>query len=154
MRQTLTRPRITIFVAAGVVALDQLTKAWVQRALADGPFEGLSPVLVFELGSNTGAAFGLFRGAGSLLGLIALVAVGLILYVARSSPRPVDLVGLGLILGGTLGNLTDRIVRGDGFLDGAVIDWVQLPRFPTFNVADAAITIGAALLIVGAIRRS
>ena len=60
--------------------------------------------------------------------------------------------GLTLVLGGALGNLVDRIMRGPGWLDGHVVDWIALPNFPTFNIADSAITVGAVFLVLGAWR--
>ncbi|MFQ5966156.1 MAG: signal peptidase II [Acidimicrobiia bacterium] len=154
MRSTLTPRRATLLIAAGVVALDQITKVWASSALADGPVVLVRGVLALQLNTNTGAAFGFFRGGGSLIAIAAIVAVVLILRISADSVGVLEVTGLGLILGGAIGNLADRVTRGDGLLDGAVVDWIQLPNFPTFNVADAAITIGAVLLILGALRKS
>ena len=85
---------------------------------------------------------------------VTIVAVVAILRLSAESVNRLEFTGLGLILGGAIGNLIDRFTRGDGLLDGAVVDWIQLPNFPTFNIADAAITIGAGLLILGALRKS
>jgi signal peptidase II len=74
--------------------------------------------------------------------------VGLLLYVLGRSSRRVEVFALGLILGGALGNLGDRVFRGDGFLDGAVVDWIDWWFIPTFNVADMALNIGVALMLV------
>lgn len=155
MRKALTPSRLTLAIAGGAAVVDQLTKYWAQSVLSDGSIVVVPGVLSLRLGANTGAAFGILRGAGTLLGLVALVAIGMILYVSTGSARTVDLAALGLILGGTIGNLADRVVRGTGFFDGAVVDWIQLPNWPTFNLADAAIVTGAALLVLGAsLRRS
>lgn len=154
MRSTLTSRSVTLLIAAGVVAADQLTKAWASSSLADGPVILVPGVLALQLNTNTGAAFGFFRGGGSIIGIAAIVAVVAILRLSAESVSTLEVTGLGLVLGGAIGNLADRVVRGDGLLDGAVVDWIQLPNFPTFNVADAAITIGAGLLIVGALRKS
>lgn len=141
-----------MLIAAVVVVLDQLTKQWALAALegepriviVDGFFE-----LTFT--RNPGSAFSLFQGNGPILGIIALGVVGLIVFVLRDASHRLEALALGLVLGGALGNLTDRAFRGDGFLDGAVIDWVDLWWIPTFNVADAAITIGVGLLLVAAV---
>ena len=82
-----------------------------------------------------------------LSGAAILVTAG-VLWVLRR-PRPtLERVGLGLVIGGALGNLVDRVVRGDGVLDGKVIDWVNLWWIPTFNLADAALTIAVVLLLI------
>jgi len=83
--------------------------------------------------------------------LAAIVAVVLV-RVAQRAKDPVMVVALSLVLGGALGNLVDRLVRAPGFLEGAVVDFVHVGRFPTFNVADSAITIGAVLIVVWVIR--
>ncbi|HEY5578272.1 MAG TPA: signal peptidase II [Acidimicrobiia bacterium] len=153
MRSTLTSRRLSLVIAGLVVFVDQLTKRWALAALNGGQVVVIPGLLAFELNTNTGAAFGFLRGGGTLLGIAAIVAVAVILHMTTETVRPLEHVALGLILGGAIGNLIDRIVRGDGFLDGAVVDWIQLPNFPTFNVADSAITVGAFLLILGALRR-
>ena len=148
MRSALTSRQATLLIAAAVVAADQLTKVWASSALADGPVIRVPGVLALQLN-----AFGFFRGGGSIIGVAAIVAVVAILRLSAGSVNRMEFTGLGLILGGAIGNLLDRFLRGDGLLDGAVVDWIQLPNFPTFNIADAAITIGAGLLILGAIRK-
>jgi signal peptidase II len=95
----------------------------------------------------------LFRGGGEIIAVFAVIAVGVILLTFRAVDRWWDLIGLGLVLGGALGNLVDRVTRGDGFLDGRVTDWIDLWFIPNFNVADAAISIGVALLLLGALRK-
>ncbi len=85
-------------------------------------------------------------------GVAAVVAVGFI-GASLAKPRPLhEVVAFGMIIGGALGNLIDRIARGQGFLDGHVIDWVQLPNFPTFNVADSSISVAVAMLLIGSWR--
>lgn len=139
--------------AAAVVGADRLTKAWAERALADGPVPlGLGVQL--RLVENPGAAFGLLQGAGSLLALAAVVAAGVIFVSFRSAGRVSEALPMGLILGGAVGNLIDRVTRGPGLADGWVVDWIDLGWWPVFNLADAAITVGALWLAVGALRRS
>ena len=85
----------------------------------------------------------------AFLGVAAIVVAFVILYMVASVPRRSDVIALGLILGGAVGNLTDRVVRGDGILDGEVVDWIDWWWIPTFNVADAAIFCGVVLLLFG-----
>ncbi|HUG16287.1 MAG TPA: signal peptidase II [Thermomicrobiales bacterium] len=134
----------TIF---GVFVLDQLTKWVIIETI--GPGTGRSSVaiipgvleLVFV--RNTGSAFGLFQGSSEFLKIAAVVAVVILLaYYFRAATRDwVMSSALGLQLGGALGNITDR------YRHGYVVDFIDFPRFPTFNVADSAITIGVVLLI-------
>ena len=144
--------RLALLVAGGVVFLDQLTKWWAVTALADGPIELIPDLLQLALIRNPGAAFGLLRGAGSIIALVAIVAVAGVFLALPNLRRRLDAVALGLVLGGAIGNLIDRVARGDGLFDGEVIDFFDLSFFPAFNVADAAITIGAALALLEALR--
>jgi signal peptidase II len=139
-------------VAGLVVATDMLTKRWAAIAFRDEPQVVIPGVLTFRFTENPGAAFSMFRNAGPFLGMAAVVAVGFI-GASLARPRPLhEVVGFGMIIGGALGNLIDRIARGQGFLDGHVIDWVQLPNFPTFNVADSSISVAVAVLLIGSWR--
>ena len=146
--------RLPVAVAAGAVLVDQATKLWAVSALSDGPIRILGDVLALRLTRNTGAAFSSLQGLGPLIGIAAVGVVGLILVMLEHVHRRFEVVGLGLVLGGAIGNLLDRVLRGDGFLDGAVVDWIDLSFFPTFNGADSAITIGVAILLFGAMRPS
>ncbi|MGH8924400.1 MAG: signal peptidase II [Acidimicrobiia bacterium] len=140
-------------LAAVIVALDQLTKLWAANTFASGPRSIIGDFLVFRFTENTGAAFSLLPDAGRFLGVAAVAAVGFISY-ALAKPRPVqEQVAFGLVLGGALGNLGDRIFRGPGFLDGPVIDWIQIPYWPTFNIADSAVSVAIAILAFGALRK-
>ena len=140
-------------MAAGVVALDQLTKAWAISALADGPIAIIDTTVQFRLARNTGAAFSLFASGGPIVGIIAMGVVIVIFVALGDASRRLEAVALGLVLGGAVGNLLDRAFRGDDFLSGAVVDFVYTSFFPTFNVADTAITFGVALLLLSAFRR-
>jgi signal peptidase II len=143
------RSALLVGVAATVVALDQWTKSWAQQALKGGPRHVLGPMNL-QLTDNRGAAFSFGTGASPV---IAAVAVALVLAVAFYSrrlaqggvPLPV-MVALGLLGGGAVSNLADRFFRHH---HGAVVDFIQLVSWwPIFNVADAAITIGALTLAV------
>ena len=140
--------------AAVVIIVDRLTKLWALNALADGEIVPIEGILGFDLAFNTGAAYGLFKGGGSVIAVGALVAAGLIIYALRSVERRFEAVTLGAIMGGALGNLIDRIARGPGLFDGAVVDWIETPLWPNFNIADSAIVGGAVLLILATFRRS
>lgn len=155
MRATSLRAsRLTAAGIAGVVVLvDQLTKAWARAALDDTTIDVMGGFLRLALAENSGAAFGLFKGGGQIIAVFAVVAVGVILFALRTVGHWGDFIGLGLVLGGAIGNLVDRVSRGAGFLDGRVTDWIDLWFIPNFNVADACISIGVALLLLGALRR-
>ncbi len=147
--QDLRRNRLLTLVAvAGLVALtDQVTKAWAERTFVGDPRESIPVVLPFTFTENTGAAFSFFQNAGPFLSVAAVAALGIIV-AAVWNPRPVaEVVGFALIAGGAVGNLIDRLTRGDGLVDGPVVDWIQLPNFPVFNLADTSITFGVAVLL-------
>ena len=144
--------RLAVTVAAGAIVVDQVTKIWAVVALDDGPIRLIGDVIRLRLTRNSGAAFSSFQGFGPIIGVAAVGVVGLILWMLNRPLRRVEIVGLGLVLGGAIGNLLDRMFRGDGFLDGPVVDWIDPSFFPAFNGADSAITIGVVLLLLGALR--
>jgi signal peptidase II len=140
---------LLVAVAAFVLALDQLSKAWVVSELGDGRIIELVGSLRLRLTMNYGSAFSLANGRGALISLLALVVVAVLLRTGRHARSPVMAVALGLVVGGALGNLIDRAFRaGDGFLGGGVVDFVDLQWWPVFNVADSAIVVGAITLFV------
>jgi signal peptidase II len=135
-------------VAATVLALDQLTKWWALDALDNGRIIDVVWTLRFRLTLNHGSAFSIVQSGGAVISLLALVVVLLLLRSGRRATNPASAVALGLILGGALGNLTDRAFReGDGFLGGGVVDFVDLQWWPVFNVADMGVVCGAILLL-------
>jgi signal peptidase II len=101
---------------------------------------------------NAGAAFSTATGYTVVLSLVALGAIVVVLTLARRLADPVWALALGLLLGGVLGNLTDRVFRDPGFLRGHVVDFIELPHWPVFNVADMCINVAAAIIVVQAIR--
>jgi signal peptidase II len=140
---------LALGIAVAVVVVDQLTKRWAVDALADGPIVLIDGWLELDLTFNPGAAFSSLQGIGPLLGIAAVAVAGWItILIRRRSTGTGEVVALALVLGGAVGNLVDRVTRGDGLLDGAVVDFIEPSFFPTFNVADAAITVGAVLLVV------
>ena len=133
-------------VAGVVVVLDQLTKIWAVAALSDGPVEVIGTLLQFRLTRNPGGAFSLLTGLTPVLAVLAGVMV---VYIVRTTRRTSDAVmaySLGLVLGGAVGNLVDRLVRSPGVLRGEVVDFIKVPNWPTFNIADCAITVGVILI--------
>jgi signal peptidase II len=142
-----TRTRLVLSVAAAVVVVDQLTKAWAVAALADGPVH-LFWTLDLRLTHNTGVAFSNGQGLGWLFGIVAVLVVVVLLRHSRRLPGVGAAVALGAVMGGALGNLVDRMVRGDAWLRGGVVDFIDLNWWPIFNVADAAITLGVIGLLV------
>jgi signal peptidase II len=150
-----TRLAVTVYgVAAGAYLLDRVSKWLVVEHLAGHPpIEVIPRILQLNYTQNSGGAFGL-GGSASWLFAGATIAVSIgILVLSRRVSRPAVAVGMGLVLGGGLGNLTDRVVRGPG-LSGRVIDFIDLRVWPVFNVADAAIVIGAVLIVFASARRS
>ncbi len=146
------RYALVLGIVAAVVTLDALTKRWAAVQFADGPVEIIPGFLSLTYVENPGAAFGSLQNAGPVLGVAAIVVSVALLYALRH-PRPaLEVAGFALVISGALGNLLDRILRGPGLLDGKVIDWVNLWWIPTFNLADAAITIAVCLLLIQAWR--
>jgi signal peptidase II len=126
-----------------VVALDQATKALLEAQIDPGEHRDL--VLGFELVNvtNEGIAFGFLGDGGSLVLVVTLVALGLLLtWFALAAPRPGLWIAVGLLVGGALGNLVDRVT------DDGVTDFLDPPLWPAFNLADVAITAGVVVLIL------
>lgn len=137
-----------VLIGSAVVAADQLTKWWARAALADGDYDLIDGFLRFYLVENRGSAFSLFRGGGPLLGLAALAAAAWLIKLAGRAETRLGLAALGLILGGAVGNLADRIFKAEGSpLSGSVTDFIDFSFWPTFNLADSAITVGVVLLL-------
>jgi signal peptidase II len=134
-------------VAAVVLAVDALTKQWAVSALADGPIELFGSVRL-ALTHNKAGAFGLGGAFVPFLAVAALVLVVFMVVTGSATERAPVAVALGLILGGAFGNVADRVFRAPGFLEGAVVDFVDVGFWPVFNVADSAITCGCILLLL------
>ncbi|MFO7776966.1 MAG: signal peptidase II [Nitriliruptoraceae bacterium] len=139
-----------LLVAAGLVVLDQVTKQIAEAALAPGRFvPWIGDHIGWQLVYNPGGAFGIPAPHW----LFLLVTVGVVVLVARVLPRTPTLLGAaayGLLLGGAIGNVLDRLLRAgdEGFGRGQVVDFVAWGTFPRFNVADSAITVGFVLLVL------
>jgi signal peptidase II len=145
------RGAVWLFSAAGLVfALDRLTKIWAEQRLPGAPVEVIPGVLTFRFATNPGGAFSLGQDAPWFFATATVVVSVLIVVTAFRHTSPVTALALGLVLGGALGNLTDRLTRGQGFT-GHVVDFIDLQIWPVFNVADAAIVTGAVILAAGSV---
>jgi signal peptidase II len=149
--------RLLALLAAGVYLLDLLTKIIVVATLsettpaADQPkiFGGL---VYFSLLRNPGAAFSMATGATWLLTIVALVVVVAIIRISRNLGSRGWALALGLLLGGALGNLGDRLFRAPSFFHGHVIDFLEFPHWPIFNLADSSIVTAAVLIALLSVR--
>jgi signal peptidase II len=150
------RRRISVLaaVAAFVLAADVITKAIVVAHLRqDQPVHLIGNVLMLWLTRNPGAAFSV--GTGETV-VFTVIAFGVIVYIARTARKLYSLgwaIALGLLLGGAMGNLSDRIFRAPGLFRGDVVDWIAVTRYyPIFNLADSAIVCGGILTVILAMR--
>ncbi len=139
---------IGLGIGAVVVVADLLTKRHAAINFDGNPVEVIPGFFGFTYLENPGGAFGMFQSGGVIIGIAALV-VTIVVLVALASARPMtETVALGLVVGGAFGNLIDRFARGPGIIDGPVIDWIELWFIPTFNIADASVTVAVALLLI------
>jgi signal peptidase II len=130
-------------VGAVVLIADQIAKAVIEDRVTLGEKIDVLGPLGLTLSHNRGVAFGLAGGSGAPLVLVTLIALGVVLYLfSRNPTRPGMWIAAGLLTGGAVGNLTDRIRAG------AVTDFVDLPPWPPFNLADMSITAGVILLVL------
>lgn len=144
----MSRSRLIVVGSATLVVLvDQLSKWWALRALANGRrIQLIGDTLELRLLHNAGSAFGLLPVKTIVITAFSLVVLGVVtVWVLRTPFHPVV---MGLVIGGGLGNIVDRLVRPPAFLSGRVVDFIALDFWPTFNLADSAIVIGVGLLLV------
>jgi signal peptidase II len=129
-------------VLAGVLLVDQVTKRLVQSGIAEGEHDNVFFGVDLVHVRNHGVAFGAFAGGGTIVAIVIAVAlVALVVWFLRHTNAPLAWLPTGLLLGGAVGNIFDRI------RDGAVTDFVKFPAWPAFNVADVAITFGVLSLL-------
>ena len=134
---------LAALTAGLVVVADQASKALVRTELPRGEDRDLVLGARLVHVQNDGVAFGQLGGSGLLVGVVVVAAlIGLITYFALHRDTPLIWLPTGLLLGGALGNVIDRIH------EGAVTDFIKLPRWPAFNVADMAVTVGVVLLLI------
>ena len=143
------RLRLLLSVALVVLALDVITKVLAVRLLTPGqPVSIIGDTVTWTLVRNSGAAFSMATGYTWVLTLVATGVVIGIIWMGRRLVSPWWALGLGMILGGALGNLMDRFFRSPGPLQGHVVDFLSIGWWPVFNVADPAVVGGAILLVV------
>lgn len=144
---------MVLVVAALWWGADQATKVWAERALERGDsIPILGEVLQLHLVYNSGAAFSMGTNWTGIVTTVAtLISLGIIWQATRTRSIPWALT-LGLLLGGAVGNLTDRYFRDPSFGLGHVVDFIRLPNFPVFNVADMGVTTAAVLIVVLSMR--
>jgi signal peptidase II len=141
----LSRYAVLGVTAGAVIVLDQVTKEIAMSGLADGPVDLLAGTLTLRLTFNSGGAFGLLQGLPGFFLIATLVVVVAILLWVRRIEDYRWMVPLGMVLGGGLGNVLDRVVRDTG---GRVVDFIDLHWWPVFNLADASIVIGVAVILL------
>lgn len=117
------------------------------KNLADGPVQVLGNILQFRLIFNSGAAFNLASNATIFLSTFGIIVAATIFYYGRKVTSTRWAIALGMALGGIFGNLSDRIFRSPGGLQGEVVDWIELPNWPVFNIADISVVCAAILII-------
>ena len=136
-----------VLTAVTVVVVDQLTKAWAVETLTGrGRVDLVGDLFGLRLTRNPGAAFSFATGATWIFTILATVVVMVIIRIARDLGSRLWALTLGLLIGGAVGNLLDRIFREPGFARGHVVDFFQLPHWPIFNIADSSIFCAALLI--------
>ena len=142
-----------VAVILATLLLDQLTKWLALERLGNGKVVELFWTLQMRLVRNAGVSFGKGDGLGQLIAVVVFVVIVVLVKVAVNSKDRRTSVLYGLIIGGALGNLTDRIFRkSDGFLKGEVVDFIDFQWWPVFNIADSAVVIGCLLLVANGLR--
>ncbi len=143
------RTEVLLAVAATVLVCDAITKAIVVAQLSGHrPVRLLGGLLTLQVMRNSGAAFNI---GTSMTVVFTAIAVGVIIFILRTARRLRSLpwaITLGLLLGGATGNLADRLARSPAPLRGYVVDWIELPHWPVFNLADSAIVCGGVIAIL------
>ncbi len=140
---------LIIFLTAG---LDCVSKTVALATLGSEPHQVIGTFLQLHLLHNAGAAFSIATNRTTLLSVFALVVATLIVMRARTFTHSGWSAAAGLVVGGIAGNLIDRIFRAPGAFSGEVIDWIEVQHWPTFNLADSSIVIGAVLAAVLVLR--
>lgn len=135
-------------ISAGLLALvaatvDQVTKWWALRALADGPID-IVPTVTLRLLLNDGASFSTGAGNGRLVGILVLGVIGYLVWLMNRHELRAGVLILAVVLGGAIGNALDRLFRAEhGFLTGHVIDFIDVSWFAVFNLADICVVLGS-----------
>ncbi len=143
------RLALTVLIVAGI---DCISKSIALVALGANPHRIIGSLLSLHLVRNTGAAFSVATNRTILLSIFSLLVAALITRRASTFSHRGWLLAAGLVVGGICGNLIDRILRAPGAFRGAVVDWIEVTHWPTFNLADSSIVIGAVLAAVLVLR--
>ena len=142
---------VSIAIAVAWVVVDQLTKHWAVNALSDGAARPVVWTLQWNLAFNSGMAFSRGEGLGPFIAVVAFAVVILLVVTTAQVDSRLGRVAAGMLVGGAIGNLVDRAFRGDGLLNGSVVDFIDVQWWPIFNVADIGVTVGAVLFGLAAI---
>ncbi len=142
---------LSMIGAVVIVVLDQITKHWAINELAGDREIHVIWTLQWNLSFNTGMAFSRGQGLGPLIAVLAVLIVIVLVVSSAHVESRFGRFAAGLLIGGALGNVIDRLFRGDGWLHGAVVDFIDFQWFPIFNVADMGVTVGAALFAVASV---
>ena len=147
-----TRARLLV-IASPLIVVDRITKVWAENNLQFGkPQEVIGSLLQFNLVYNPGAAFSIFTDATWVFTLSAIAfAIFILVFANRITTTPWK-IAAGLGLGGAIGNLIDRIVNEPGIGQGHVIDFLMMPYWPIFNVADASMSTAVAIIVIASLR--
>ncbi len=148
------RWKAPVIIAVVIVVVDQLTKHWAVNELADREPIHVIWTLQFNLAFNTGMAFSRASGLGPLIAVVATLVIVWLLASLRGGNTALGAFGMGCVIGGAAGNLVDRLFRDEGWMRGSVVDFIDFQWFPIFNIADIAVNVGAAALILNAILES
>jgi len=148
VRRSHMRTSRMYMIAAAVVVLDQLTKHWAVTALPGEPPRHVLWTLQWNLSFNSGMAFSQAQGLGPIIGALALVVVIFLATSVRRTGSTAAMVAGALIIGGAVGNLIDRLFRGEGWLRGSVVDFIDFQWFPIFNIADSGVTVGGVSFVL------
>ena len=137
----------SIITSSGIILLDKLTKWWALERLEDGQIVELFWTLQFRLVRNTGIAFSQGENLGPVFTILILFVILLVVRLGAQIQSRVGKVSVGLVIGGAIGNLVDRVFRAEeGFLGGGVVDFVDFQWWPVFNIADSAIVVGGLMM--------
>ncbi|MDO8363630.1 MAG: signal peptidase II [Actinomycetota bacterium] len=139
---------LLVAVAVALVVADQVSKHWALNALSGQPPRHVLWTLQWNLTFNSGMAFSKGQSMGPVIGVLALLVVGFVVVNVRHSRSRLATVAAGCVVGGALGNVVDRLFRGDGWLHGSVVDFIDFQWFPIFNIADIAVNVGGGLFVI------
>jgi signal peptidase II len=137
-----------VFVALATILVDGASKSLALRSLTSNPVHIIGTFLQLQLTTNSGAAFNLASNETLFLSLLSFLAIAAIFHFSRSITSKSWGVALGFLLGGICGNLLDRVFRAPYLLRGEVVDWIRLPHWPVFNLADTSIVISAITIAI------